>query len=208
MFDFNIFNMIAGIPGLIIAMVIHEYAHARVADAMGDDTPRLSGRLTLNPVSHIDPIGMLMLFIMQFGWAKPVMINLNNFRNFKRGELYVSLAGPVSNLLTAFVALLFMAIYIKLGLPMSRGLQLVMYLIVLYNINFAIFNMIPLPPLDGSKVLMSFLPYEWSYKLAQVERYSFFILILLMMTPVFGYILIPLQRIIFTIFSRFLSLFF
>lgn len=208
MFDFNIFNMIAGIPGLIIAMVIHEYAHARVADAMGDDTPRLSGRLTLNPVSHIDPIGMLMLFIMQFGWAKPVMINPNNFRNFKRGELYVSLAGPVSNLLTAFVALLFMAIYIKLGLPMSRGLQLVMYLIVLYNINFAIFNMIPLPPLDGSKVLMSFLPYEWSYKLAQVERYSFFILILLMMTPVFGYILIPLQRIIFTIFSRFLSLFF
>jgi Zn-dependent protease len=200
--------MIAGIPGLIIAMVIHEYAHARVADAMGDDTPRLSGRLTLNPVSHIDPIGMLMLFIMQFGWAKPVMINPNNFRNFKRGELYVSLAGPVSNLLTAFVALLFMAIYIKLGLPMSRGLQLVMYLIVLYNINFAIFNMIPLPPLDGSKVLMSFLPYEWSYKLAQVERYSFFILILLMMTPVFGYILIPLQRIIFTIFSRFLSLFF
>lgn len=207
MFDFNIFAMIAGIPGLIIAMVIHEYAHARVAVAMGDDTPRLGGRLTLNPVSHIDPIGLLMLFIVQFGWAKPVMINPNNFRNWKKGELYVSLAGPGANLLTAFVALLFMAIYVKLGFPMSRGLQMVMYLIVLYNINFAIFNMIPLPPLDGSKVLMSFLSDEWQYKFAAIERYSFIILIALIMTPILGWVLIPLQRLILTFFSQILSIF-
>lgn len=207
MFNFDIFSMIAGIPGLIIAMVIHEYAHARVAVAMGDDTPRLMGRLTLNPVAHVDPIGLLMLFIMQFGWAKPVSINPNNFHNWKRGELYVSLAGPVSNLIMAFLALVFMVIYMKLGMPMSRGLRIVMYLIVLYNINFAIFNMIPIPPLDGSKVLMSFLPDEWNYKMASIERYSFFILIAIMMTPVLGYILVPLQRLIFSIFSQILSIF-
>jgi Zn-dependent protease len=207
MFNFDIFSMIAGIPGLIIAMVIHEYAHARVAVAMGDDTPRLMGRLTLNPIAHVDPIGLLMLFIMQFGWAKPVSINPNNFHNWKRGELYVSLAGPVSNLIMAFLALVFMVIYMKLGMPMSRGLRIVMYLIVLYNINFAIFNMIPIPPLDGSKVLMSFLPDEWNYKMASIERYSFFILIAIMMTPVLGYILVPLQRLIFSIFSQILSIF-
>lgn len=208
MFGFNLFSMIAGIPGLIIAMAVHEYAHARMADAMGDDTPRAMGRLTLNPLAHIDPIGLLMLFVVQFGWAKPVTINPNNFRDWKKSELYVSLAGPASNLITAFLALLILGIYVKLGLPVSRGLQMVMYLVVIYNINFAIFNMIPLPPLDGSKVLMSFLPSEWSYKLMSLERYSFIILIALMFTPVFGYILIPLQRVIFAIFNQILSILF
>jgi Zn-dependent protease len=207
MFGFDIMTLIAGVPGLIIAMVIHEYAHAMVADAMGDDTPRLSGRLTLNPVAHIDPIGLLMLFIAQFGWAKPVMVNPNNFRDWKKGELCVALAGPLSNLIVAFIALLFMVVFVKLGFAMSYGLHLVFYLIVLYNINFAIFNMLPLPPLDGSRVLMVFLPTEWAYKLVSIERYSFLILIALMMTPVLGSILIPLQRLVLTIFSSFISLF-
>lgn len=104
MFDFNILSIIAGIPGLLIAMVIHEYAHAQVADWMGDDTPRLMGRLTLNPVAHIDPVGLIMLLVAQFGWAKPVTIQVGNFRNWRKGEICVSLAGPVSNLITAFVA--------------------------------------------------------------------------------------------------------
>ena len=82
MFDFNILHIVAGIPGLLIAMVMHEYAHALVADYMGDDTPRLMGRLTLNPMAHIDPIGALMLLVARFGWAKPVMINPNNFRSW------------------------------------------------------------------------------------------------------------------------------
>ena len=184
-----------------MAMVIHEYAHARVAVAMGDFTPKATGRLTLNPVSHIDPIGLLMLLVAQFGWAKPVMINPMNFRNFKRGELLVSLAGPAANLVLAFIALVVMALWIKLGMTMTYGVKIVFSLIVLYNINFAIFNMIPLPPLDGSKVLMSFLPPRWNYKLAGLERYSFFILIALMMTPVLGGILIPLQRLVLSVFN-------
>lgn len=196
MFGFDsmsILSMIAGIPGLVIAMVVHEYAHARTAVAMGDDTPRLTGRLTFNPIAHIDPIGLLMLFIVQFGWAKPVMIDPRNFSDWKKGNICVSLAGPGANLVTAFLALLVMVIYGKF-FPMSYGLRMVFYLIVLYNINFAIFNMIPLPPLDGSKVLMALLPWNMAYKLASLERYSFIILIALMMTPILGYILIPLQQ--------------
>jgi Zn-dependent protease len=208
MFDFNILGMVAGIPGLIIAMVIHEYAHARVAVAMGDFTPRMMGRLTLNPIAHIDPIGLLMLFLVRFGWAKPVIINPRNFHDWKKGEVLVALAGPAANLLTAFVAVLFMAAYVKMGFPMSYGLRTVLYLIIIYNINFAIFNMIPLPPLDGSKVLMAFLPGKWAFKLMSLERYSFLILIVLMMTPVLGSILVPLQRLIFAVFNAVLAIIF
>lgn len=200
MFDFNLLNIIAGLPGLLIALVIHEYAHARVAVAMGDFTPKLMGRLTLNPKAHIDPIGLLMLLVVRFGWAKPVMINPGNFRDWRKGELFVALAGPAANLLTAFVALLGMVITFKLGI-FSEGVRLVLLLIVHYNVNFAIFNMLPLPPLDGSKVLMTFLPDKWAYKLMSIERYSFIILIFLMMTPFLTMILIPLQRLILSVFD-------
>lgn len=205
MFGWNIVTLVAGVPGLLIAMVVHEYAHALVADRMGDDTPRMMGRLTLNPLAHIDPIGAIMLLVAQFGWAKPVMINPNNFRNWRKGEICVSLAGPVSNLIAAFIALLVQILFIKLNLFTGTALSTVLSLIMIYNINFAIFNMIPLPPLDGSRVLMCFLPTEWNYKLASVERYSFLILIGLMMTPFFSYILIPLQRLILGIFSLIVS---
>ena len=208
MFDFSLMNIIAGLPGLIIAMVVHEYAHARVAVAMGDFTPRMTGRLTLNPVAHIDPIGLLMLFFVQFGWAKPVMINPRNFRDWKKGEVLVSLAGPGANLLIAFLTVLVMVALMKMGLMTSQGTRSVLYLIIIYNINFAIFNMIPLPPLDGSKVLMAFLPGKWAYKLMSIERYSFFILIALMMTPVLGYILIPLQRMVFAVFNAIIAIIF
>lgn len=201
MFGLNILNMVAGVPGLLIALVVHEYAHAAMAVRMGDDTPRFTGRLTLNPLAHIDPVGALMLLVAQFGWAKPVMINPNNFRSWKKGEICVALAGPASNLIAAFLALLVQVLVIKLGLFTGTALRPVLNLIVLYNINFAIFNMIPLPPLDGSRVLMCFLPTSWNYKLASIERYSFLILILLMITPAFSYILIPLQRLIFTLFT-------
>lgn len=201
MFDFNILHIVAGIPGLLIAMVMHEYAHALVADYMGDDTPRLMGRLTLNPMAHIDPIGALMLLVARFGWAKPVMINPNNFRSWRKGELCVAFAGPAANLIVAFVALVAQVVFSRLDLFTGTALQLVLSMIVIYNINFAIFNLLPLPPLDGSRILMCFLPSEWNYRLASLERYSFIIIIALMMTPVFSYILIPLQRLVFSVFS-------
>ena len=206
--DFNLIGIIAGIPGLIIAIVVHEYAHARVAVAMGDFTPKATGRLTLNPMAHLDPIGLLMLLLCQFGWAKPVMVNPLNFKNYKRGELLVALAGPAVNLITAFLALLILQILATAGVEMTTGVRMVFSLIILYNINFAIFNMIPIPPLDGSKVLMSFLPSNLQYKLMSLERYSFIILIFIMMTPILRYILVPLQKLIVGIFYLILGIIF
>lgn len=200
MFDFSLTGLIAGLPGLVIALVIHEYAHAKAADVMGDFTPRMTGRLTLNPMAHIDPIGLIMLLVVRFGWAKPVMINARNFRNWRQGELLVAVAGPVANLIVAFISLLAMAVLFKLGV-FSEGVRLVLSMMVLFNINFAIFNMLPLPPLDGSKVLMVLLPGRLAYKLMSLERYSFIILIFLMMTPFLTMILIPLQRLVLSIFN-------
>ena len=200
MFDFSLTGLIAGLPGLVIALVVHEYAHAKVADAMGDFTPRMTGRLTLNPMAHIDPIGLIMLLVAHFGWAKPVMINARNFRDWRKGELLVAFAGPAANLAVAFLALLAMALLFKVGM-FSDGVRLVLSMMVLYNINFAIFNLLPLPPLDGSKILMVLLPGKYAYKLMSLERYSFIILICLMMTPFLTMILIPLQKLVLSAFN-------
>ena len=180
MFDFDIMGLIAGLPGLLIALVFHEYAHARMAVAMGDFTPRLMGRLTLDPRAHIDPIGLVMLLVARFGWAKPVEYNPMNFRERTRGEI-----------LTALV---------------TGGMYTVIWMIVIYNINFGIFNLIPLPPLDGSKVLYHIIPYEHRWRYMQLERYSFLILIAMMMTPILGSILVPLARLTLKVFSITISL--
>ncbi|WP_026760795.1 site-2 protease family protein [Selenomonas ruminantium] len=200
MFDFDIMHIIAGLPGLLIAMVIHEYAHAQVAVWLGDFTPRLMGRLTLNPKAHVDPIGMLMLFLVHFGWAKPVMINPRNFKNPKRDDILVSLAGPMANFVTAFLALVALLVYLRVGGDMTAGVSMVFQMIIEFNIGFGIFNLIPLPPLDGSHVLMQLLPRDMAYKLAELERYSFLILIVLLMTPVLSMILIPCRAFIWQVF--------
>jgi len=205
MFDFNLMSIIAGLPGLLLALVLHEYAHARVAVAMGDFTPKLTGRLTLNPMAHIDPIGLLMLLVARFGWAKPVMVNPRNFRDMKKGNILVALAGPAANFLTAFVTLFIMMVLFKFGMLNTVGIKTVLSMIVLFNINFGIFNLIPLPPLDGSKILLEFLPGELAYKYMGIERYSFIILIILIMTPVLSSILVPLSSLILHIFETILS---
>lgn len=195
-------DMIYGIPGLLIAMTVHEYAHAKVADNLGDFTPRMNGRLTLNPIAHIDPIGLITLFFAQIGWAKPVPINPNNFNNAKRGELQVSLAGPLSNLIVALVATIAYALCWKYGMT-QHWLLMVIQLIILFNINFAIFNMVPLPPLDGSKVLAALLPGNLAYRFetSSVSRYSFFILIILVFSGILGRIIFPISNFILTIFQ-------
>ena len=106
-------DMIYAIPGLLIALTVHEYAHAKVADNLGDFIPCMNGRLTLNPVAHIDPIGLIMLFFAQIGWAKPVPININNFDDWRKGEMQVSLAGPFANLISAFLASIYLALSFK-----------------------------------------------------------------------------------------------
>ena len=207
MFDFDIMGMIAGLPGLLIALVFHEYAHARMAVAMGDFTPRLMGRLTLDPRAHIDPIGLVMLLVARFGWAKPVEYNPMNFRERTRGEILTALAGPAANFIIAFAAMLVLVLLRRFAPGIvTGGMYTVIWMIVIYNINFGILNLIPLPPLHGSKVLYHIIPYEHRWRYMQLERYSFLILIAMMMTPILGSILVPLARLTLKVFSITISL--
>ncbi|MBP5199884.1 MAG: site-2 protease family protein [Schwartzia sp.] len=202
MFGFNFVELVAGLPGLIIALALHEYAHARMAVAMGDFTPKLMGRLTLNPLAHIDPIGFLVLLVARFGWAKPVVINPNNFRDRKKGEILVAFAGPAMNFLLAFLGLgVIFFLRGKMHMEMSHGLRTVLWLIVVYNINFGVFNLIPLPPLDGSRILAALLPYEMQYRYMAIERYSMIIFIIFIATPILGYILVPVAQFLLGLFS-------
>lgn len=159
---------------LLYSVVIHEVAHGWVAYRMGDATAKWMGRLTLNPLKHLDPIGTLMLFLAGFGWAKPVPVNLNNIPNRRKGLILVSSAGVIANILIAFVALL---LHRLLGLPSYGTIAVIVYTLAHINITLAALNLIPIPPLDGSKILMGFAPAETRYFLARIEPYGFFILI-------------------------------
>ena len=195
-----IMRTIVSLPAIIIAMVVHEWAHARVAYALGDFTPKIQGRLTLNPLAHIDPFGLLFLLVAHFGWAKPVQINPYNFSNPKRDDILVSLAGPGANFLIAFLTLLVIIFLAKMRVPMSEGMILVLNYIMIININFGIFNLIPVPPLDGSHVLKQLLPYELAQKYEVVERYSMWILLIILVTPILQVVFVPMQQFVLGIF--------
>jgi Zn-dependent protease len=186
-------DMIFRIPALLIALTVHEYAHARVAVALGDPTPRFMGRLTLNPVAHLDPIGLLMLWLFKFGWAKPVPINPSYFKNYRQGMLMVSLAGPVSNMILALITAFAIGILAKMQL-LSGDWVKILWMTYSYNILLAIFNLVPIPPLDGSKVLASILPGRQGYVFEQMEQYGPFILMALVYVGVIGMITYPLER--------------
>ena len=187
----NLVQMLYMLFPIIIALSFHEFAHAFVADKMGDPTAKITGRMTLDPTKHIDIIGFISLLLFGFGWAKPVMINPMNFKNRKLGTILVSLAGPVSNLI---LAVIFSVLY-KFVAPLIDNV--VLYYILQYgviiNISLMIFNLIPVPPLDGSKILASLLPYKYEAKFYQYERYLYLILILLLVSGVIGMILTPLM---------------
>ncbi|MDD4601710.1 hypothetical protein SDC9_05860 [bioreactor metagenome] len=188
-------DMIFRIPALLIALTVHEYAHARVAVLMGDPTPKVLGRQTLNPVAHLDPIGLLMLWLVQFGWAKPVPINPNNFRDWRKGMILVSFAGPGTNILVAFIAALLIALLGQFHL-LSDGVYSVLRLTYVYNLTFAIFNLVPIPPLDGSKILSSLLPGRYAEIFDRIEPYGTFILIALIYIGVIGSIIYPITSLL------------
>lgn len=174
-------GLVLSIPGLLLALSMHEFAHGYAAYKMGDNTAKYSGRLSINPFDHLDPIGTLCLLLFRFGWAKPVPINPYNFRNQRKGIIIVSLAGPFMNFLIALVSAFVIAAF-DAFVPVSKiseFLVMVLYYCELLNIGLMVFNLIPIPPLDGSKVLLELLPYRYRDFFYRIERYSTILLLLI-----------------------------
>lgn len=199
MLESKIMELLLTLPGIIIGLSFHEFAHALAADKLGDPTPRNQGRLTLSPLPHIDPIGLLMLVLLRFGWAKPVMIDHRYFKNPKRDDLIVSVAGPLMNLLTAFVFTLILKVLVSMNIITynDMGFYLFIYTILI-NINLFLFNLLPIPPLDGFHILSDLLPLKHSGIIYKLEQYSFIILIIILVTPVVTYVLTIPSNFIFT----------
>lgn len=180
------------LPGILLAISLHEFAHGWVSWRLGDPTPKREGRLTINPLRHLDPVGALCMLLFRMGWAKPVMINPYYYKNKRAGIALVSLAGPLMNILTGAISifiLTWMDISALSGSLKVNSVVETIYMILYYfsvlSINLAVFNLIPLPPLDGSKILAAFLPdsvLEW------FERYDKYCMIVLLVALYFGFL--------------------
>lgn len=204
----EVLGMLLSIPGVVIAMTFHEFAHAYAADKLGDDTPRLQGRLNLNPISHIDPIGFMLLIVAGFGWGKPVEIDPRNFDgkySLSKAEAIVAAAGPVMNFFLAFVFMIIALVaYGSTNITngLSTNANIVLYTVLMrtisINIGLGVFNLIPLPPLDGSKILMHFLSFnakQWFYN---NEKIFYIIFLVLWITGLLSTVLSPIFSGVFT----------
>lgn len=186
-------NFLITALAILFAISIHEFGHAYVAYLNGDPTAKNAGRMTINPISHIDVFGMLMMFLIHFGWAKPVPVNEYNYKNRRIGNITVSLAGITFNIVSAILFALLNK-YIDNDLARRITLEL-----VIYNIGFAAFNILPIPPLDGWSLISTFLPDRIVYKAYQYSNYTIILFMLLMVTGAFQYILTPVYTFIYKI---------
>ncbi len=207
-FGNSLTSMVATLLAVLMAITFHETAHGYIAYRLGDPTAKNQGRLTLNPIAHLDPIGALMMFVFGFGWAKPVPVNPFYFEGDRtKGMMLVSVAGPLTNLIISFAAYF---IYVAgsgfAGIPF---LSIFLSTTVTLNIYLAVFNLIPIPPLDGSKILAGLLPKATAYKfLNTVEQYGFLILMLLIFFNITDMIMVPVANVILNFFTFILQLIF
>lgn len=186
------------IPALLISLSIHEFGHALVAYKLGDKSQKALGRLTISPFAHIDWMGFIFILLFRFGWGKPVMIDDRNFKNKAKGNMLVALAGPMFNVLLAIVLTILLKVLWMCGITeesITSSAGTILYnmlnLAIQFNIVFSVFNLIPLPPFDGSKVLYYFLPRKGRMFMDSMERYSIWILIVLLWTGAYSYIILP-----------------
>jgi len=202
-FDFTyLLGLLLGVIPSLICITLHELSHGLVAYALGDDTAGKMGRLSLNPLKHLDPMGLLMMLIFHVGWAKPVPVNMYRFKNPKRGMALTAIAGPLSNIVISIVFLfIFGLFYIPFGKTQVGTYFLSMIELTAYiSIGLAVFNLLPVPPLDGSKVLFSLIRDENYYKLMRYERYGSLLMFALVATGILGK---PLSSLISAIYSFF-----
>ncbi len=184
-------ELLLSIPAVLWAITFHEFCHGYAAYKLGDPTAMRSGRLTLNPLAHLDPLGALMLLIARFGWARPVPIDPRYFRNPARDMVLVSLAGAAGNLATAFGVGLLMRV-LPTSILMNPAALNFLVLMVFINLGLAVFNLLPVPPLDGSKILYVFLPLRWMKGFYFLERYGMLILMLLVILGVVQRVMSPI----------------
>jgi len=183
--NLDLAELILKLPAILFGLAIHEFSHALTATKLGDDTPERQGRLTLNPVAHIDPIGFLMLLVAGFGWAKPVQIDPRAFKKSRRDEILVSIAGPISNILAAvfFVFLLKLMLSVDLSWIQIENFQpyfaRMLFYFIIINVVLAVFNMLPIPPLDGSHLISVFIPGRYAGFKEGLLRYGSMIFILI-----------------------------
>ncbi len=195
------------IPPVLLAVTFHEFSHGWVADKFGDPTARLMGRLTLNPLKHLDVMGTLVFVITRMiGWAKPVPVNNRNFRRPRQDMMWVALAGPMSNLLLAIVSTLAFHLLRSFFVANEFGVKVIFPLVLMaqisvqINIALAIFNLIPIPPLDGGRIVSGLLSHEKAAVFDRIEPYGFIILILLIFSNVLEIVLFPVMRVVINLF--------
>lgn len=194
------------LPALLFSLAIHEFAHAYSAYKLGDRSQKMRGRLTLNPLASIDWMGFISIVLFGFGWGKPVIVDDSNFKNRARDNAIVSFAGPLANFIMAVVFTIILKILaivnvVNFGSQISQILVTMLTLAIQFNVVFAVFNMLPIPPFDGSKVLFYFLPQKYKKIMYTLEKYSFYILLILLITDLHVYIITPFVNII----TKFLS---
>lgn len=185
----------------LLSITLHEYAHGYTAYKLGDPTAKESGRLTLNPIKHIDPIGLIMLIVLKIGFAKPVPINPYYFENRKKGMLLVGIAGPATNLIIAIITGR-LAVYIAHNAIYSEFVYVIfMFLIIMtqLNIGYAVFNLLPFPPLDGSKIFASVLPTKWEAMFYKYQKYFYALVFILYFIGTLDYIIDPVIDFIYNI---------
>ena len=203
-----ILRLLFSIPGVLIAITFHEFAHAKVADILGDDTPRREGRISLNPLMHIDPFGFIMLIFAGFGWGKPVNVNPRNYNrdiSVEKADCIVSIAGPIMNFLLAIIFTILYFIILKFAgnkFVLSIAGSTILTMInacILTNIGLGVFNLIPLPPLDGSKVIKPILPYNAKIFFEDNEQIFYYLFIFLWITGIAGKIISPIIGVIYNL---------
>lgn len=200
MFNFDLARMIYVLPGILLALTVHEFSHGYVAYLIGDATAKNNGRLTLNPIAHIDPLGFLMLMFAGFGWAKPVPVNPYLFDiDRRKGTLMVSLAGPASNIVMAILLTTIFGLFLRFTGIYNSVVQQLFVSAISINLVLAVFNLFPIPPLDGSKIVMSLFPSRFEQTFHELERYSFIILIALLFFGVIRRILFPIVNVLFNL---------
>ncbi len=196
-----IHKIFIAIPGFLLAISIHEWAHGFVALKFGDDTAKRIGRLTLNPIAHIDimgtvilPLVLTVLFGSPFGYAKPVPVDSRRFKNIRKATFWVSFAGPLANFIAAIICAFLFAILVtqtSAGFSFYTEFKGILESAIMINLILAVFNLIPFPPLDGSKMVLSFLNYNQARKYEELERFTFLFFMVLWMTNLFSYLMMP-----------------